>query len=144
MEIEIERGSVVFLDTAPLVYLIEAHGSFHAPVRSFVERCIQQRVQLVTSLITYIEVLTQPERLGRSDLAARYRMFLTNAEHLSIHPRNVQVADECVRIRAAYGFKTPDAIQLAVSRVCGAGLILSNDAEWKKYREGKVVLVADL
>jgi predicted nucleic acid-binding protein len=144
VEVAIERGSVVFLDTAPLVYLIETRGSFHAPVRAFFERCIRQRVQLVTSLITYIEVLTQPERLDRNDLAARYRMFLTNSEHLSIHPLNFQVADECIRIRATYGFKTPDAIQLAVSRVCGAGLILSNDAEWKKYRDGKVVLVSDL
>ena len=144
MDVNLERGSVVFLDTAPLIYLIEDHASFHAPVRSFVERCIRERIQLVTSLITYIEVLTHPERLGRSDLVARYRMFLTNSEQLAIHPLNIQVADECVRIRAAYGFKTPDAVQLAVSRVCGAGLILTNDEAWKRYRDGRVTLVSEL
>lgn len=144
MGVKLTQGDVVFLDTSPLIYLIEAHASFHAPVRSFVEECLRGHVHLVTSLITYIEVLSHPERLGRSDLTARYRMFLTNSKHLSIHPLNIQVADECVRIRARYGFKTPDAVQLAVSRICGASLVLTNDTEWKKYRDGNVVLVSEL
>lgn len=140
----LEPGSVVFLDTAPIIYLIESHASLHQPVQALIEQCIRLRIHLVTSLITYIEVLTHPERLGRSDLAARYRMFLTNSEHLSIHPLNIQVADECVRIRAAYGFKTPDAIQLAVSRVCGANAIITNDAAWKKYKDTTITLVSEL
>jgi predicted nucleic acid-binding protein len=141
---KLNQESVVFLDTAPLVYLIENHGTLHQPVLAFIRQCIRDRVQLVTSLITYIEVLTHPERLGRSDLAARYRMFLTNSEHLSIHPINIQVADECVRIRAKYGFKTPDAIQLAVSHVCGASLVLTNDKDGKAYLQEQVVLVSEL
>ena len=144
MDVTAVPGTTVFLDTAPLIYLIEGHGRFHDPVRRFIARCLQDRVQLVTSLITYIEVLTHPERLGRSDLTTRYRMFLTNSEQLAIHPINIQVADESIRIRATYGFKSPDAIQLAVSRVCGADLILTNDMEWKRYEEGRVVLVSDL
>ena len=144
MGVKLKQGDVIFLDTSPLIYLIETHATHHVPVRSFLENCIRDRVHLVTSLITYIEVLTHPERLGRNDLTARYRMFLTNSEHLSIHPLNMQVADECVRIRANYGFKTPDALQLAVSRICGAGVILTNDVKWKKYRDGKVALVSEL
>ncbi len=144
MGIKLDPGAVVFLDTAPLIYLIEGHGVFHAPIRAFIEECVRLRAHMVTSLITYIEVLTHPERLGRSDLAARYRMFLTNSENLSIHPLNVQVADECVRIRAALGFKTPDAIQLAVARVCGAEVLVTNDADWKRYCDSRVVLVSDL
>ena len=143
MGMRLNPGGVIFLDTAPLIYLIEAQGPYHEPMRAFIESCVRNRVHLVTSMITYMEVLTQPERLGRSDLVAHYRMFLTNSEQLSIHPLNVHVADACVRIRAEYGFKTPDAIQLAVSQICGAELILTNDAEWKRFRDGNVALVSD-
>ncbi|MDI9383422.1 MAG: PIN domain-containing protein [Verrucomicrobiota bacterium] len=144
MDLKLDAGAVVFLDTAPFIYLIEGHGDFCAPVRELIAECIRVRAQMVTSLITYIEVLTQPERMGRTDLAARYRMFLTNSEYLSIHPFNLQVADECVRIRAKNGFKTPDAIQLAVARACGASLLVTNDADWKRCKELNVVLVSEL
>jgi len=136
MDLKLDADAVVFLDTAPFIYLIEGHGDFCAPVRV--------RAQMVTSLITYIEVLTHPERLGRTDLAARYRMFLTNSENLSIHPFNLHVADECVRIRAKYGFKTPDSIQLAVARACSANLVVSNDADWKRCKDLNVVLISEL
>ncbi len=144
MGLRLVADSVVFWDTAPFIYLIEGHGVFSAPVRKLVEECVRVRAQMLTSLITYIEVLTHPERLGRNDLAARYRMFLTNSENLSIYPLTVGVADECVRMRAKYGFKTPDAIQLAVARACGASVVVTNDADWKRCRNLNVVLVSEL
>jgi len=144
MDLKLDADAVVFLDTAPFIYLIEGHGDFCAPVRELVAECVRVRAQMVTSLITYIEVLTHPERLGRTDLAARYRMFLTNSENLSIHPFNLHVADECVRIRAKYGFKTPDSIQLAVARACSANLVVSNDADWKRCKDLNVVLISEL
>lgn len=144
MGLKLDADSVVFWDTAPFIYLIEGHGDFCVPVRELVAACTRVRAQMVTSLITYIEVLTHPERLGRTDLAARYRMFLTNSDNLSIHPFNFQVADECIRIRAKYGFKTPDAIQLAVARACGANLVVTNDADWKRCQDLNVVLVSEM
>ena len=144
MGLKLDAEAVVFLDTAPFIYLIAGHGDFCAPLRALVADCVRDRAQMVTSLITYIEVLTHPERLGRTDLAARYRMFLTNSDNLSIHPINLQVADECVRIRATYGFKTPDAIQLSVARACGANFLVTNDADWKRCKEINVVLVSEL
>ena len=144
MDLKLDSQSVVFFDTAPFIYLIEGHSDFCAPVRELVAECIRVRAQMVTSLITYIEVLTHPERLGRTDLTARYRMFLTNSSNLSIHPINLQVADECVRLRAEYGFKTPDAIQLAVARVCGASFLVTNDLAWKRCPDCRVVVVSEL
>lgn len=144
MDLKLDSNAIVFMDTAPFIYLIEGHEDFCAPVRDLVAACTRARAQMVTSLITYIEVLTHPERLGRSDLTARYRMFLTNSENLSIHPFNLHVADESVRMRAKYGFKTPDAIQLATAQVCGATLLVTNDAEWKRCGTLNVVLVSEL
>jgi predicted nucleic acid-binding protein len=98
----------------------------------------------VTSLITYIEILTLPERMGKRRLASKYRDFLTNSNSLSIHPLNLAVADEAVRIRARHGLRTPDAIQLATALVCGADHVVTNDKRWRVVSGLHVVLVDEL
>lgn len=135
---------LVALDTAPLIYLIEEHSDYSGPVRRFLDECATLEVGMVTSMITYIEVLTHPEKMGRHDLVARYRHFLTNSERLTLYPLSLQVADACMRLRAKYGFRTPDAIQLAVATVCGASCFLTNDSQLKRCEEIAVILVSDL
>ncbi|HMO50437.1 MAG TPA: PIN domain-containing protein [Kiritimatiellia bacterium] len=144
MEINLEAGMLIAFDTAPLIYLIENHPEYAAPVRNLLDQCAELDIGLVTSMITYVEVLTRPEQLGQTELAARYRSFLTNSRNLSLYPFNIQVADECVRYRARYGFNTPDAIQLAVSRLCGARYFVTHDRDLQKIEEVEVVLVSDL
>lgn len=141
---KLEPGVLVALDTAPLIYLIEDHVDYGEPVRLFLDACTNKGVDLITSMITYIEVLTHPERLGRRDLAARYRNFLTNSERLTIYPLTLQVADACIRLRARYGFRTPDAVQLAVATTCGAACFLTNDINLKRCEEIDVVLVSEI
>ncbi len=144
MGLKLSEMRVVALDSAPLIYYVERHPAHIDAIRPLFEQCAQRGLQLVTSMITYIEVLTRPSQMGRSDLCARYRMFLTNSAYFSLHPLNVQVADQAIALRGKYHFRTPDAIQLAVAIVCGADCLLSNDAGLKKCAEVPVVLVDEL
>lgn len=140
----LEPGSLVGLDTAPLIYLIEQHPEYAEPVQRFLDECMAKEVDMVTSMITYIEVLAQPEKMGRHDLVARYRNFLTHSERLTLYPLSMQVADACIRFRAKYGFRTPDAVQLAVATTCGASCFLTNDSTLKRCEDIEVVLVSEL
>ena len=144
MAVKLKPGLMVALDTSPLIYLIEQHADYSEPVRLFLDACMDKGVDLGTSIITYIEVLTHPGRLGRRELAARYRNFLTNSERLTIYPLTIQVADACIRLRAKYGFRTPDAIQLAVAITCGASLFLTNDSNLKRCEDIDVMLVSEI
>ncbi len=101
-------------------------------------------IPLITSIVTYIEVLTHPEKTGAKKLAAKYRDSLTNSELVSIYPLNLQVADMTVNFRVKYGLKTPDAIQLATAVVCGADYIITNDREWKRVRDVRTVILSEL
>ena len=56
------RGSVVGLDTAPLIYLIEENSIYLRVVRSFFEAADQGEFQIVTSMLTLTEVLVHPLR----------------------------------------------------------------------------------
>ena len=139
-----ETTSNCFVDTAPLICSFEDHKTFAPLVGRFLEEAFAKDVQLVTSLITYIELLTLPQRRGNERLSAKYRDYLTNSERLSLYPLNVLVADAAVGFRVAYNLKTPDAIQLGTAKVCGADMVLTNDRDWRAVKELSVVVLADI
>ena len=144
MGITIPLKSTIAFDTAPLIYLIEKNPAYIEQVRDFFHTCTSNQCMLVTSLITYIEVLTIPQKIGNQILTAKYRSYFTNSEFLSIYPLNIQVADKTVQFRAQYGFKAPDAIQLAIASISGADFFLTNDYHLKKCAEVNVILVGEL
>jgi hypothetical protein len=67
------EGKVVGLDTAPLIYLIEEHPVYLPLVRPFFEAADRGRLSFVTSVVTLLEVLVQPLRQGKEELARKYR-----------------------------------------------------------------------
>jgi predicted nucleic acid-binding protein len=144
MGLKLHPEETIFLDTAPFIYFFEENETYVERVGSLFVASEESGCRFVTSLITYIEILTLPERMGKHRLAAKYRDFLTNSNSLSIHPLNLAVADEAVRIRARHGLRTPDAIQLATARVCGADHVVTNDKRWRAVSGLHVVLVDEL
>jgi predicted nucleic acid-binding protein len=137
-------GDIIFLDTAPFIYFFERHPDFFPVLDSLFTQLYTTGAQAITSIITYIELTTRPARLGRIKLVRKYRDYLSNSENISLFPLDMNIADQAVRLRAQYQFKTPDAIQLGTAVACGADYIITNDAAWKQFEEVTVLLVGDL
>ncbi len=144
MGLDLRKYNQVFLDTAPFIYYFEENPKYIDLMSEFWDQVYQHHIHVITSIITYIELLTFPEKENNHKLASQYRESLTNSEHISIYPLNILVADATVNYRAQYAFKTPDAIQLATAEICGAELILTNDTEWKKAEIKEITLLDDL
>lgn len=144
MGLNLTRGQSIFLDTAPLIHLFEEHDEYLPVVEQILDEAHNNGADLVTSMVTYIEILTAPLRAGSNVLASRYREYLTNSEGLSIYPLNVSVADEAARLRAEHGLRTPDAIQIATATTCGADFFLTNDRQLSRVPGIEIVVVADL
>ncbi len=144
MDVSFQSGQKVFIDTAPLIYWFEEHPAYTDIMAGFFDNITKKRIPLITSMITYIEVITQPARLGADDLADKYRDYFLNSEQLNIYPLDMLVADAAVSMRAAYSLRTPDAIQLATAQVCGCNYILSNDRKWRRIKNIRIVLVDEL
>jgi predicted nucleic acid-binding protein len=121
-------GTVVGLDTAPLIYFIEKHPTYLPLLLPFFEALDRGDIQVVTSTLTLTEVLVHPYRDGNQALAEQYFHMLLNARNLRTVPLSPAIAAEAARIRAAYQLKTPDAIQLATAKEGGATAFLTNDA----------------
>ncbi|MFZ0243075.1 MAG: PIN domain-containing protein [Desulfobacterales bacterium] len=144
MGLEIKAGDIIFLDTAPFIYFFERHPDYFPALESLFNQVYTQKVQVITSIITYIELTTHPARSGQTKLVRKYRDYLSHSENISLFPLDMNIADQAVRLRAHYQFKTPDAIQLGTAVACGADYVVTNDIAWQKFTEVVVLLVTDL
>jgi len=117
-------GSIVGLDTGPLIYYIEEHPTFLPRVAPFFEAADRGEFRLVTSLVTLIEVLVHPVREGRLDLAQEYRNVLLQSPNLTPIPLDSGIAEQAAELRAQYKLRTPDAIQIATALRSGAFVVL--------------------
>ena len=144
MGIALSGCSSVFLDTAPFIYLFEDHPVFGKPVASFLRSCDKKNIAIVTSVITYIELLTLPARENKTELVKQYHCLLTESPEITLLPIDLPPAREAVRLRAKYGLKTADALQIAAAICHGVDMIVTNDKDWQRISDIPINLVGEL
>jgi predicted nucleic acid-binding protein len=141
---ELERARIVCLDTAPIIYFIENSPEFAPLVAPVVRDIDAGRRRGVSSIITLIEVLVKPLRLGRVALADAYRRRLLGQPNLQLLDLAAPIAERAAEIRARHNFKVPDSIQLATAVHGGADLFLTNDHDLARFTEIRVMTLAEL
>lgn len=142
--IENLRGEVVGLDTTPLIYFIEENPTYLDKVRPFFVALDRGEFQVVTSIVTLLEVLVHPFRHGNTVLVQQYREILLNAEYLTTMLLTHEVAEEAARLRAEHDIRTPDAIQLATAIHAGASFFLTNDARLPSLPTLQILVLDEL
>jgi predicted nucleic acid-binding protein len=138
------RGSVVGLDTAPLIYLIEENSTYLPFVRPFFEAVDRGEFRVTTSVLTLTEVLVHPMRHGDQELAEQYRRILLHASEVTTVPVSEMIAEEAAQLRARHGLRTPDAIQLATAIRSGASSFLTNDGRLPKLAPLNILVLNQL
>lgn len=144
MALKLKAGDILFFDTAPFIYFFEEHPDYFPALEQFFDKLYETGAQVITSIITYIELTTLPARKGERRLVRKYRDYLSNSENISLFPLDMDIADHVVELGAKHNFKIPDAIQIGTAVACGADYIVTNDNAWTRFEEVNVVLVADL
>ena len=81
-EIKLESISIVALDTAALIYYVEAHPIYCPIVEPVIEAIDRTEVIGITSTITLLESLVLPLREGNFVLAQEYRSMLLHSNLL--------------------------------------------------------------
>ena len=136
--------SIIGIDTSPFIYYIERHPDHVAVLHEIIRRVDEGLVSAVTSTITLTEVLTRPKQVGDTRLEEDYRALLSTSRNLSLVPIDAPVADEAATLRARHGLRTPDALQVAATLVCGCDAFLTNDRGLSGVTELRVLLLDDL
>lgn len=137
------RGKMVFLDTAPLIYFIEKSSRYLDTVKPVIALIDSQQAKGMTSTITLLEVLVLPLREGNKKLAEKHKTILLSSSDLETCEITNAISERAATIRAKYGFRTPDSIQLATAIVRKADYFLTNDTALKQTKEIKVIVLED-
>ncbi len=131
----------IFLDTAPLIYFLDADINYAEKVEKIFERIIKHKSLMVTSAITYTEYLTFPYRTGNTEKVNVFFEFLSDC-NIQIFPIDINIAKKAALIRAKYkDFKTMDCLQLATACLLQCDLFLTNDKQLLQFGELTCVTV---
>lgn len=129
------RHERIAFDTSFLIPLLEDFKEEGNPVSRLVRLTEKKSITLVTSTVTLLEILVHPYRRQDAGAIADYYGYLNRLPLVRLLPVTSQVADRAAALRARYGFKTPDAIQLATALTEEATLFLTRDREFRKQKE---------
>jgi predicted nucleic acid-binding protein len=132
------------LDTAPIIYFIEANPSLDQLITGIFERIAKGECAGVTSVITLTEVLTMPLRSGNRTLQNQYIELLRSSENFITLPVSFSIAEKAAELRARYNLRTPDAIQIATAMEAGCQAFLTNDLRLKRVEEIEIILLSEL
>ena len=134
--------SQIGLDTNVLIYYIEEHPVFLKKVEPIIDRIVEGKATGITSYVTLLELLVKPIKEKRFDLVEQYKEILTS--ELDMVPLDESVSLKAAELRAKYGIKTPDAIQLASVISKNGEVFITNDGRLDTVKEIKVLTLSDL
>lgn len=123
----LREGALILVDTAPIIYTLEAHRRFAARFEPLFRRHEAGEIALAVTTVTIAEVLTGPMKAGEEALARRYRAAL---ETWLVVDFTSDIAESAARLRGRYGLKLPDAIQLASALVINADALVTHDRDF--------------
>ena len=140
VRITAERQKVLALDTNIFIYHFEDNPAYAAFTEGLFDRIESGRVRGITSVLTFHEILTGARKAGNEELVSLYRNLLGSFPNLHFVPFDVNVAYISSDLRARYGLRTPDAIQIATAIHQRADAFVTNDAGLRKVREIRIQL----
>jgi predicted nucleic acid-binding protein len=141
---ELAQISSIFIDTAPVIYYIEAHPEFGPLAKEVITAFQSGNLTAYSSVLTLTEVLPKPIENGDEKLARKFAEFLKHGKHLTMIEISEGIAESAGKLRGCYPFlKTVDAIQLSATLDIGADAFLTNDVKLKQIKELKVLVLRD-
>ncbi len=108
----------IFIDTAPFIYMAEAHPVYAEKTKKFIASAFANQDGLLTSVISLMEFSVKPERDHKTKSIAKLRSTWNrlNVQMLSI---DESIAQKAAKLRAQYpALKGLDALQISAGLYC--------------------------
>ena len=141
---ELAQVNTIFIDTAPVIYFIEAHPQFGPLAKEVVTAFQSGNLNAYSSVITLTEVLPKPIEEGDVKLARKFADFLKHGKSLTMIEISERIAEAAGKLRGRYPFlRALDAIQISACIDVGADAFLTNDDKLKQVKEIKILVLKD-
>ncbi len=134
----------LFLDTAPVIYLVEQNPRYDDVVRRIFRAIDEGSIIVVTSPITLAECLVVPYRSNSTAMERQYIERITRGRNTVFTSIDEHIARHSAQLRARYQLRLADALQAAVALQAGCDAILTNDTIFSRVAELPALLVDNL
>lgn len=133
----------VGLDTCVFIYYIEEHPTYLGIVAQIFEAIAHGQIMAITSGITLLETLVIPLRKKDKRLAEHYQQLLTESDGLTLLELNKDLLYRGALLRAEFGLKTPDALQIAAAQIKKCTAFITNDRRVSNFTGLKILQLSD-
>jgi uncharacterized protein len=116
----------VYLDSVIIIYYLDHDGDFQVRAARRLAVLHAAGDEIVVSDLVRMECRVDPIRKGDNIRLARFDGFFVRPD-VQVVPLTTAVFDRATQVRAIYGYKTIDAINLAAAVEAGCGLFITND-----------------
>ena len=136
--------SLLFLDTAPIIYFVEANPVYFSVVEAIFDRIDQGSVAAVTSPVTLAECLIFPLRANNVPLQQNFSDLILTGRNTTFTILDAETAHQAATLRARYNLTLTDAFQISAALANGCDAFLTNDVALKRVTEARVLVIDEL
>lgn len=137
----LKKFKLIGLDSNIFSYHFHRHSVFGPVSKEIFDVLSLNELRAITSIITLTEILSVKASLAK--LKNLQKLFL-EIPNLTTFEVSQDIALEAAKIRRKYGFRTPDAIQLATAKLSRAKAYITNDKRLKSYIGLKIILLSEI
>jgi predicted nucleic acid-binding protein len=130
------NGALLLMDSAPIVYFLEAHPKLAKLFKPLFERHAKGELHFAVTTISIAEVLTGPLQSGNEALAERFRAILESWQVIDL---TSDIAESAARLRASLRLKLPDAVQVASAIAINADALITYDRDFSRVTSLRVL-----
>lgn len=133
---DIAQSRVLFLDSGPLVRLLQMHPEFYPAVSGVLDMAYEKNVQVLVSAVTLFEITQKAFGANEGVLARQYREFFENSKNVRCCEVNAEISVKAAELYAAsqktnHKLSENEALRLATAFVNGADCILTECANFR-------------
>ncbi len=145
----IEKSRVLFLDSGPVVRLLQMHPDFYPAVSGVLDMVYEKNVQVLVSSITLFEITQKAFGANEGVLARQYREFFEHSANVKVCPVNAEVSVKAAELYAAsqktnHKISEAESLRLATAFVNGADCILTECANFRDATDALVVTLDEI
>lgn len=131
----------VGIDSNLFIYNLEQNPQFAEYTDIVFNKLALNKLKAVTSIISLTEILSYPDT---AIVETQIINDFFNTPNTKIVEIDRNIAVEAAKIRREYGFRLPDAVQLATAKLAKAKAFITNDQRLKAFVGLKVILISEI
>ncbi len=145
----IEQSRILFLDSGPLVRLLQMHPDFYPAVSGVLDMVYEKNMQVLVSSVTLFEISQKAFAANEGVLARQYREFFEHSANVKVCPIDAEVSVKAAELYAAsqktnHRLTEAESLRLATAFVNGADCILTECANFRDATDALVVTLDEV